>query len=180
MKKDAVGVANPSMSNLFFLFNLEPTFDLDLEILDRNYFFLQSTLHPDRFVLKTEKEKQLAQTKTAEINQAYKNLKHPLKRAETLLSIANISASGESDVQDPEALMEIMELREELEALQGRSELNSFHQVIKERFNEACKQFSTAWTQQDSKELMKLYLRLSYLSKIQDEIKTPQRQSSLN
>ena len=180
MKKDAVGVANLSMSNLFSLFDLEPIFDLDLEILDRNYFSVQSILHPDRFVMKTEEEKQLAQIKAAEINQAYKNLKHPLKRAEILLSIVNISASSESSVQDPEALMEIMELREELETLQGRGELNSFHQAIKKRFNETCEQFSAAWTQKDSKGLMKLYLRLSYLSKIQDEIKTPQRQFSLS
>lgn len=54
------------------------------------------------------------------INEAYKTLQDPLKRAQYLLSLRGIDVAEDErlKVEDPELLMEVLEVRENIEAAQ--------------------------------------------------------------
>lgn len=88
MKKDGVAVESLSMyKDSFALLGIEPSFVLDLKVLDANYFALQCQWHPDRFVKKNQEEKDFAQNRSVQLNQAYGTLKDPLERAKSLMII---------------------------------------------------------------------------------------------
>ncbi len=102
----------------FALFGLPQQYDIDLTQLEKQYFTMQQTLHPDRFANKSAQEKLLAVQKTADINQAYETLKSPLLRAEHLLSLHGIAVNTEQGGAQPsqEVLLEALEQREKLES----------------------------------------------------------------
>ncbi|MFC3033525.1 co-chaperone HscB [Pseudoalteromonas fenneropenaei] len=99
----------------FELFGLAPSYQLDLAKLNQHYLELQRAVHPDKFAGGSERDKLLAVQKTAEINDAFATLKHPVKRAEYMLSEQGVDIRAEQQtLQDPMFLMEQMELREAL------------------------------------------------------------------
>ncbi|MEM7017581.1 MAG: Fe-S protein assembly co-chaperone HscB [Pseudomonadota bacterium] len=109
--------------NHFELFDLPASFDIDTNELATRYRTLQQTVHPDRFAGASDQEKRLAAQKTAQINDAFQTLKHPVKRGQYLLEMqgaaVDLEAAGE---MDPDFLFQQMELREMLEAVESQSE----------------------------------------------------------
>lgn len=65
----------------FALFELQPSFRLDLEQLATRYRELARGVHPDRFADASEREQRLALEKSASLNEAYQTLKSPEARA---------------------------------------------------------------------------------------------------
>ncbi|WFQ79828.1 co-chaperone HscB [Xenorhabdus sp. SF857] len=105
----------------FTLFGLPARYAIDREQLVTRYQELQRQFHPDRFANQPEREKTLALQQAATINDGYQTLKHPLKRAEYMLSQHGFDLSSEQHtMQDTAFLMQQLELREELDAI-GRS-----------------------------------------------------------
>lgn len=101
--------------NYFQLFDLPASFDIDLTELGSRYLELQRSFHPDKFASSSERDKLLAVQRTANINDAYHSLKHPLLRAEHLLALRGLKISNEQrSFTDPVFLMQQMELREQL------------------------------------------------------------------
>ncbi|ESP92896.1 MULTISPECIES: co-chaperone HscB [Pseudoalteromonas] len=120
----------------FELFNLPVSYDVDLSVLNQRYLELQRAVHPDKFAGKSEREKLIAVQKTSEINDALAVLKHPVKRAEYMLSEQGVDIRAEQQtLQDPAFLMQQMELREALEDIQHSSdpedEIDAFEAQIK-------------------------------------------------
>lgn len=102
--------------NFFALFGFEEAFDIDLSRLSNTYKSLAQVTHPDKFSQASDSEKLMAVQKSAQVNDGYQVLKHPLSRAEHLLSIRGIQLSHETKtLQDPAFLMQQMEWREQLE-----------------------------------------------------------------
>lgn len=110
----------------FELFGIPVDYSVDLNKVNQQYLELQRVVHPDRFAGKSEREKLLAVQKTAEINDALAVLKHPLKRAEYMLSERGVDIRAEQQtLQDPAFLMQQMELREALEELPDSNDVDS-------------------------------------------------------
>lgn len=108
--------------NYFQLFNITPSFELDLNELSSSYQALQKTAHPDNFAHTSEQEQRLAVQKSAQINDAYQTLKSPLKRAEYMLIERGVDMPDEQQTfADTGFLMHQMELREMLEDIQSSS-----------------------------------------------------------
>jgi len=102
--------------NYFELFDIEVSFDVDLNHLSQSYQTLQKAVHPDRFAHASSQEQLLAVQKSAEINDAYQTLKHSLKRAEYLLTLRGVDMPNEQQsFSDTSFLMQQMELREMLD-----------------------------------------------------------------
>ncbi len=97
----------------FDTLGLPPRFDLDLTEIEQRYRDLQKTLHPDKFVNASASERRASLSHAVTVNEAYRALKDDLKRAEALV-LRFGGASDEKRAQDPELLMEVMELREAL------------------------------------------------------------------
>ena len=109
-------VQPPGQLDHFARLGLARSFELDATELDRRYFGFQRNLHPDRFVRRTAKERAIAESQSASLNQAYETLKEPLSRAAYLLELSGIRspAAHAATVDDEELLTEAMENREAL------------------------------------------------------------------
>lgn len=90
--------------------------DIDVQALKRAWRLKMAVTHPDRMGGRSEKEQQIGAQQSALINRAYETLLNPLPRAHYLLQRLGVADVSESDsLEDPELLMEVMELREQLE-----------------------------------------------------------------
>ncbi len=107
------------MQNHFELFGLAPAFALGAEAaeaLERSYREIQSRVHPDRFAHAGDAERRASLQWTTRINEAYRTLKDPLRRAQHVLELHGVDVQLETSTQMPgDFLVRQLELREELE-----------------------------------------------------------------
>jgi molecular chaperone HscB len=112
-------VQPPRGEDHFALLGLPRAFALDLGELEQRYRDLQRKLHPDRFALKTAPERRASLERATNVNEAYRTLQDPGRRAQYLLGLRGVTTpaegSPESRKADPELLMEVLELRESLD-----------------------------------------------------------------
>jgi len=103
------------VSDPFDLLGVDPRFDVDLEALERRHRDLSKALHPDRYSGTPAAERRMALGRAIEVNEAYRVLRDPVKRAEALLRRAGVAVGEISEPKPtPALLMEFMEQREEL------------------------------------------------------------------
>ncbi|CNK56378.1 co-chaperone HscB [Yersinia mollaretii] len=103
----------------FTLFGLPPRYQIDGNLVTTRYQELQRQFHPDRFANQPERERLASLQQAATINDAYQTLKHPLKRAEYMLSLQGFDLGNEQHtMHDTAFLMGQLELREELDAIE--------------------------------------------------------------
>jgi molecular chaperone HscB len=105
----------------FAVLGVERRYDLDAGALEARYKELARKLHPDRFAKADPRARRAALQRTVQLNEAWRALKEPLKRAEYLLELDGVKLATDDGgarsggVAAPqELLLEILELREEL------------------------------------------------------------------
>jgi len=114
----------------FELLGLPPAMRLDRDALDKAFREISRQVHPDGFGPGRAEtggagsaggaERKLALEHTMAVNEAYRALKTPRTRAERLMRARGIVIGQEQDrVDDPEFLMDMLELREQLEHARG-------------------------------------------------------------
>ena len=94
----------------FALFDLQPGFRLDQELLAARYREMARQIHPDRFADASEREQRLALEQSASLNEAYSTLKSASQRARYLLALRGPELPLEVTVQDPDFLLQQMQL----------------------------------------------------------------------
>jgi len=166
--------------NPFEVLGIAPTFSIDVTALDEAYFARQSLIHPDRFIYHSEPERQVALIQSSLLNRAYETLKTPTLRAKALLKLRGIefSEDGSKTVQDPQVLEEIMALQETLTEAVSPHDLTHLEDRIEEQLHIVEDSFSRAFQHNNNNELLGLFLRLTYLSKLLRDIQVRRRQSS--
>ncbi|MBV7315159.1 co-chaperone HscB [Shewanella sp. NIFS-20-20] len=101
--------------NYFELFALPVNFAIDKQSLSERYRELQRTVHPDTFSAGSEQDKRIALQRTAQVNDAYQTLRHPVSRAEHMLLLKGQDIQHETTtVKDMAFLMQQMTWREAL------------------------------------------------------------------
>jgi molecular chaperone HscB len=106
-------VARAFSSDAFELLGLPARYDLDVQVIERAFFERCKETHPDRFAAAPAAERVAALSRSRALNDAYQVVKNPIARAEYLLSRAGVTI-GDNERVEPELLMEVLELREEL------------------------------------------------------------------
>lgn len=108
------------MIDYYELFGISRSLNLSLDALRQRYYELSRELHPDKFMRKPEAERQRALDMSSALNDAYRTLKDPVKRAQYLLGLEGFDI-GEQRSKDvpPELLEEVFELNMALEELRG-------------------------------------------------------------
>ena len=159
----------------FALFDLQPSFRLDLEQLATRYRELARQVHPDRFADAGESEQRVALERSACLNEAYQVLKTPSQRARYLLALRGDELPLEVTVQDPDFLLQQMQLREELEELHDDADLAgvaAFKRRLKlaqEQLNEG---FAACWDDNARREeAERLMRRMQFLDKLSHEVR---------
>jgi molecular chaperone HscB len=107
-------------SNYFDFFSLDRKLKLDEKELQKRFYDLSRQWHPDRFSRKSADEQAQALEATSILNDGYRTLRDPVKRAEYLLTEEGFPI-GEQRSKDvpPELLEEVFELNMALEELKG-------------------------------------------------------------
>ncbi len=159
----------------FALFDLKPSFRLDLDKLATRYRELAREVHPDRFADASEREQRLALERSAALNDAYQTLRSAPRRARYLLAIGGHEVPQEITVHDPEFLMQQMQLREELEDLQDEADLDGVA-VFKKRLKLAQEQlnddFAACWDDTEQRDKAeRLMRRMQFLDKLAHEVR---------
>lgn len=98
----------------FELLGVDRRFTLDEEALRRRFLDASSRMHPDRFPDPIDQAEAVEQM--SRITDAYRVLCDPESRARALLRLSGKEAEGDKDKLPPDLLMEVMEVREQLEA----------------------------------------------------------------
>lgn len=108
------------MIEYYELFGIPRGLNLSLDDLQARYYDLSRQLHPDRFMRKPEAERQRALDLSSALNDAYRTLKDPIKRAQYLLALEGFDI-GEQRSKDvpPELLEEVFELNMALEEMRS-------------------------------------------------------------
>lgn len=108
----------PVGADYFSVFGLPQKLVLDAADLERKFHELSWRLHPDRFAQASPQERRFSLDRSSLLNDAYRTLRDPVRRAEYLLWLAGRRKEGQSKQQaPPELLEEVFELNESLEEL---------------------------------------------------------------
>ena len=110
---EADRIEGMSSKNAFDILGIDKVFDLDMDDVQRKYVKLGAANHPDKFVDPIEQMD--AAERISEINAAYHTVKDPESRANELLRAMGGASKEEDKSLPPTLLMEMMEIREELE-----------------------------------------------------------------
>lgn len=100
----------------FAVFGLPQRYELDVASLETRYRELSRKLHPDRYAKADPRARRASLARSVQLNEAWKTLKDPLKRAEYLLGLLGVEVAPETGggKVPAELLTEILELREAL------------------------------------------------------------------
>lgn len=110
----------------FRLFGLPERFAQDSAAIDARWKELQREAHPDRFAAQGAAAQRVAMQWSVRINEAYRRLKDPLKRAAYLCELRGASIDAESNTAMPaQFLMEQMEWREALDEAGNTGDLDA-------------------------------------------------------
>ena len=159
----------------FELFAVPVDYNIDLATINKNYLELQRAVHPDRHANASSRDKLMSVQSAAEINDALQTLKHPVKRAEYMLSELGVDIRAEQQtLQDPMFLMEQMELREELEDISSSSDaedaLFDFESKVSKMFKQQLTATEQDLNQTDWQQAADRVRKLKFIAKLQNEI----------
>jgi molecular chaperone HscB len=136
--------------NYFEVFGLPRTLSLDLKALEKTFHELSRKYHPDYFTTAPAEERQRALQMTATLNDAYRTLRHPVRRVEHLLEIEGFKPDGSKVPKS--FLMEIFEINEQLEEVKAGSasqeQIAALRREIEERaqgFDQQLQRAAAEW-----------------------------------
>ena len=157
----------------FARLGLEPGFEVLPDELERCYFDLQRRLHPDRFAIKSTRERDISVALTADINVAYEILKDPVKRAIALLEMSGVTIHDEgcNTISDPVLLMEAMEQREALAEAETSDQVKNIAAVAAREKTDCLAELADAFDKNDLSTAECHTTRLKYLVKFEDELR---------
>ncbi|KAI4213010.1 MAG: hypothetical protein LQ351_004354 [Letrouitia transgressa] len=147
------------------------SFHVDPTALRKEFLQLQARAHPDRHPGTEEKLK--AEAASARINDAYKTLLNPLLRARYLLSLRGVDVGGDESIAnstgeptvggiDGGFLMEVMEVREEVEGAESREEVEEMKVANEEKIRRSEEILETIFRDGDVEGARKETVKLGY------------------
>ena len=143
-------------------------FTPDLRQLRKEFLQLQAKAHPD---IVPQDQKRQAEAMSARINEAYKTLQDPLKRAQYLLSLQNIDVEDESaKLSENALLMEVMEAREAVEEVENEEDLVSIRAENNERIQDSVHKLEDCFREGDLERAATEAIRLRYWVNIEESI----------
>jgi molecular chaperone HscB len=165
----------------FAILGIERAFDVDLNAVEKVHRELSRALHPDRYVGASPSERRASLAKAVEVNEAWRVVRDPIKRAEALLALRGV-VSGEgpgAPKADPEFLMDMLEQREALSEARKARDLEAVRRMataIAGRAREVERGLAAGFAREDVDGLaarvgeLKFYRRfLDEVSAIEDE-----------
>jgi molecular chaperone HscB len=152
-------------------------FSIDLRSLKQEFLQLQAQAHPD---LHPPELKSKAEALSSRINEAYKTLQDPLRRAQYILSLnghgdieANLEGVGmfgSEEGADNELLMVVMEAREAIEEANSEEDLETIREDNQERIEESKTILEAAMDKEDWEAVKAECVKLRYWMNIKQTV----------
>jgi molecular chaperone HscB len=132
----ACGSLQSPPAGFFSFFGLPEQLSIDIADLQKRFYELSRQLHPDRYTRKSERERQYSLEATAILNDGYRALRDPVKRAEYVLKQNGLDVGEQRSKNVPaELLEEVFELNMALEELrEGDSSVRPQLEKAEEHF----------------------------------------------
>ena len=112
------------MNDPFEMLGVERRFDLDLATVEKTHRELSRALHPDRYAQAGASERRAVLEKAASVNEAWRIVRDPIRRAEALFRLAGIPVGEDNEPKStPAFLMEVLEEREALAEARAAKDL---------------------------------------------------------
>lgn len=103
------------MNDPFQTLGVDARFDLDLTQIEQRHRDVSRALHPDRYTGAPAAERRLSLARAIDVNEAYRVLRDPIRRAEALIRRAGVHVGETGEPRPtPALLMDMMEAREDL------------------------------------------------------------------
>jgi molecular chaperone HscB len=161
----------------FLFFGLPRKLNLDIAALERDFYALSRTLHPDLYAQSNEAEqRKWSLEKSSQLNDAYRTLKDPVARTEYLLRLqgvdldeqstqateaARVSGKTKKQVVPPDMLEEVFELNTQIEELRMNQkmgapdrdliqQLGEHNKSLQQKLARADQELRTGWTAWDA------------------------------
>ena len=113
----------PPPSDYYALFGIPVRLSLNNDELQKRFYELSRALHPDRFMRRSETERRYSLEASSILNDAWRTLRDPVKRAEYVLRQNGFDIGEQrSNNVPPELLEEVFELNMALEEMRGGDE----------------------------------------------------------
>lgn len=133
----------------FELFDIAPRFALDRSALDARWRALQGEVHPDRFAAEGAAAQRVAMQWALRVNEAYRRLKDPLKRAAYLCELNGAAIEAENNTAMPtEFLHQQMAWREALDDAPGLAQVEALAGALAAHRESALAQLQTTLDEQ--------------------------------
>ena len=156
--------------NYFSLFDLEPTFPIDLAQLEQRYRALQAQVHPDKFSNASDAERRLSMQCATQVNEAYQTLKQPIDRARYLLGLQGVDTQEETNTAMPaEFLMQQIEWREAIAEAADTATLDQLAHQLRQATQQLHAQLGQLIDQQHA-DAAQAVRKLRFLDKLRAEI----------
>lgn len=127
--------------NYFEVFELPKILNLDLAALEKKFHELSRQYHPDYFTTGSTEDKQKALRMTALLNDAYRTLRHPVRRVEYLLDIEGYKPDGSKVPKS--FLMEMFEINEQVDELKSGSATPAQIAAVRKDIEDRATQFDS-------------------------------------
>lgn len=154
-------------ADYFQVFDLPPSFAVNVGELEKRFKTLQLRVHPDLFARNSEAERVVAADASALLNRAYQTLRHPSSRAQYMLQLKGREPlrEGASTAVDPALLMEVMEARESIPEVSDE-ELAAYRAIFGRKFEEGSKRMAGAFAKDDLDSVERELIRMQYYSRV--------------
>ncbi|CAD5115444.1 DgyrCDS4418 [Dimorphilus gyrociliatus] len=150
--------------------DIEETFQVDNEDLSTKFKDLQRRLHPDKFANKSPVEKEYSEQQSSLINKAYTTLQKPLDRGVYLLEQNKVYLEEDETIAEPEFLLSMMEINEEIESSNDEVSLMELDKENKLRIESIISSLKDAFEKRELKNAKKLLIELRYIMNIDNKI----------
>lgn len=167
--------------NYFELFDIPISIKPDPALVKGKFYELSRRFHPDRFANASEAEQAEALERSSMINKAWKVFQNEEETIRYVLSLHNLIEEEEKYELNPDFLMEVMEINEELMELEeenGTGKLDTIQskleQLLTETYNyvaEIVEHYQEATVSKEKLlQLKDYYYKKKYLQRILDKI----------
>lgn len=168
-------VVEDTVWNAFEVLGVPERFSLDEKELKERYRKLMGEYHPDRNRQSAQLEQDIMQEKSSAVTQAYQEVTAPHTRAAHLMALRGkpMTETLSQQVVGMDFLMQVMEVREEIENLSAGSdpELGALLEQNSQRMQETCQAFEEALDKNDLDAALKYTARLQYWNRVTETIR---------
>lgn len=169
--------SEPAASDYFAALGLPRRFDIDREALESVYLQRAQQLHPDRFSGAPAGQRRRAMEASSALNEGYRILRDPVRRAEYLCKLGGIDVDSSDPVHGapPMSQMFLVEMIERREAIgeakqQGPASLDALRSRVDDEAEQVFDEALDALASEHVRPAAEALVKRRYLQRLLEEI----------